>query len=230
MRRRSPELRQATRRAAYASRAASTSAPITGLVASASGCHWTPSAKRASGSLDRLDRLGQLVERRARADARPFAEPVDALVVVRLRRRARPPAAARGASDPSSSSTSWSAPSNVPGTRRCSSWPRRSGRSWISVPPQRDVHQLHAAADAEQRHVALDRRRAQRDLEVVALGHGVHASRRARACAVAAPGRCRRRRRAAGRRAGRAPRRVLDERGSGGSISAMPPARWTAST
>ena len=36
-----------------------------------------------------------------------------------------------------------------------------------------DVDQLHPAADPEQRQVALDRRAHERDLEGVALGHGV---------------------------------------------------------
>ena len=49
----------------------------------------------------------------------------------------------------------------------------RSGRCWTSVPPQRDVDQLHPAADAEHRQVALDRRARERDFEAVALGHRV---------------------------------------------------------
>ena len=35
-----------------------------------------------------------------------------------------------------------------------------------------DVHDLHAAADAEERQVALERARGQRELEGVPLGHG----------------------------------------------------------
>ena len=78
-------LRRAARDAVGARRV--TSAPITRLRSSASGCHWTPSTNRRSG---RLDRLGQLVERRVPVTIRPFADRVDALVVVGLGRRAAP--------------------------------------------------------------------------------------------------------------------------------------------
>ena len=93
-----------------------------------------------------------------------------------------------------------------------------------------DVHELHPAADAQQREVALEGAARERDLEVVALGH-----------------------RAAGLGVGLLPvggrvdvgaagqdepvEQVEDRVGillrrvsSGGSISASPPARWTAST
>ena len=91
-------------------------------------------------------------------------------------------------------------------TRRCSPWPKRSGRCWCSVPPQRDVDQLHPAADPQHGQVALDRRARQRDLERVALGHRVRPSRRARS-GRRSRDRCRRRPRARARRAAPAPRR-----------------------
>ena len=64
---------------------------------------------------------------------------------------------------------------------------RGGGRSCPSTARQildqraalRDVHHLHAAADSEERDVALDRPPRERDLEVVALGDGVHRLRRA---------------------------------------------------
>ena len=154
-------------------------------------------ARRArSGWSRQLDRLGQLVERARRALTRSPSPSRSTpwwwcdLVAVR-----GSPDRRASASEPVEQLTSWSAPSNVPITRRCSSWPRRSGRCWSSVPPQRDVDQLHAAADPEHRQVALDRRAHQRDLEGVALGHRVDGLRRARA-RRSTPGRCRRRRRA----------------------------------
>ncbi len=116
------------------------------------------------------------------------------------------PAAAAASEPAARGSTSWSAPSKEPTTRRCSSWPTSSGRCCSSVPPQRDVDQLHSAADAEHRQVALDRRarrarsRRRRARAPCRASAGAAARRRR-------PGRCPRRRRASGRRAGRAPRR-----------------------
>ena len=60
---------------------------------STSGCHWTPSAQRARG---RLDRLHELVERRSSRWPRGPRRRVDALVVVGLRRVHRLAARARG--------------------------------------------------------------------------------------------------------------------------------------
>ena len=45
------------------------------------------------------------------------------------------------------------------------------GQVLLERPAARDVHQLHAPADAEQREVALERAARQRDLERVALRH-----------------------------------------------------------
>ena len=71
--------------------------------------------------LGQLDRLGELVERRVRADAQPVAEAIDALVVVGLGARAARSPITRIASEPvARASTSWSAPSKEPSTRRCS--------------------------------------------------------------------------------------------------------------
>ena len=154
------------------------------------------SASRPRGLDERADRRGcarpppgataRPARRRARAarapraarrasrtpvTTRPVADAVDALVVVRLGRvqllagRARRERAGRRR-------TSWSAPSNEPRARRWSWWPKRSGRCWCSVPPQRDVQQLHAAADPEQRDPPLDRAAREGDLERVALRHG----------------------------------------------------------
>ena len=52
------------------------------LVSSASGCHWTPSAKRSGRA---LHRLGQLVHDRPAGDLEALADAPDALVVVGLR-------------------------------------------------------------------------------------------------------------------------------------------------
>ena len=101
--------------------------------------------------------------------------------------------AARAASEPSLRRTSWSAPSKEPGLRRCSWWPWLSGRCCSRVPPRGDVHDLHAAADAEQREVALERAARERDLEVVALRHRARGSRRGPAPRRSRD-RCRRRR------------------------------------
>ena len=102
----------------------------------------------------------------------PLPEPVDALVMVGLVACISSPAA-RPRACPRPAATSCSAPSKEPSTRRCSSWPKCSGRCCSSVPPQRDVDQLHAPADPQHRQVALDRRARERDLERVALGHRV---------------------------------------------------------
>ena len=195
---------------------------------SASGCHCTPSTKRRA--VGQLDRLGQVVQGRDAADDQPLAEPVDALVVVGLgrvrdlaRRRARP-------ASPRSGMTSWSAPSKEPTTRRCSPWPKRLGQVLHQRAAAGDVDQLHAPADAEHRQVALDRRAGQRDLERVALGHRVDGL-RVRPLAVAGRvdvGAAGEHQPVDQRRA--PPRDPRPGARSGGSISASPPARCTAST
>ena len=104
---------------------------------------------RRARSRDRgqLDRLGQVVEPAPTGDDESLAEAIDALVVVGLVRVQLLAGGARGERAWRSSRTSWSAPSNVPGARRCSWWPNSSGRCWCSVPPSGDVEELHAAAD-----------------------------------------------------------------------------------
>ena len=112
-------------------RASSTSAPITLLASSSSGCQSTPSAKRLSGSSI------------ASITSSPSARPVDRRAPRRAPRRpgggasaprSSPRPTTRAASEPGSSATVWSA--NVPGVWRWSSWPTRSGRCCSSVPPQ----------------------------------------------------------------------------------------------
>ena len=81
--------------------------------------------------------------------------------------------AARAASVPSSRRTSWSAPSNEPITRRCSPWPKCSGRCWRSVPPRATLISCiprQIPSTGSSRSIA---RVHERDLERVALGHRV---------------------------------------------------------
>ena len=65
------------------------------------------------------------------------------------------------------------------------------GQMLVERPAERDVHQLHAAADAEHREVALDRAARERDLERVALRHRPFvsgwAARRSSAGSMSAP-------------------------------------------
>ena len=171
-----------------------------------------------------LDRLGQVVDRRPAGDLEALAEAVDALVVVRLRARGRSRPrrarrASRGAADV--------VVGVVERARRAAVVLVADGVGQVldQRPAARDVHHLHAAADAEQRQVALERAARQRELERVALGHR--------------PGRLRMRLGAVGGRvdvgaageqqavdAGRAPGPgPRPARGSGGSSSASPPAR-----
>ena len=219
---------RASRARAAGERAAppSTSAAITRLRSSASGCHWTPSTNRcpvasiASGSSSSVEWP---------VTSRPVADRGDPLMVVGLggvqvarRRPARP--ATRLCS-----ATSWSAPSKLPGTRRCSSWPKHVGQVLDQRAAERDVEHLHPAADPEHRHVALHRAARERDLELVALRDDA-VRLRVRARRRTAPDRRRRRRRGSARRSGRAASSGSSiNAGSGGIISASPPARWIGS-
>ena len=167
----------------------------------------------------RLDRLGEVVERRVPGDLEPSPISSTPWWWWDLVPWSSSPAA-RAASEPGSRRTSWSEPSKLPGLRRCSSWPTLLGQVLAQRAAEGDVEQLHPAADAEHRHVALDRAAGQRELGPVALGHGAGglgmAARRRRR-----RDRCRRRRRGSGRRSGRAPRRGRrSSRASGGIISA----------
>ena len=119
------------------------------------------------------------------------------------RARARPRRARRAS--PRVSATSWSAPSKEPTHAAVLVVAEALGQVLHERAAAGDVDQLHAAADAEHRQVALDRGARERDLEGVALGHradrlGVRAAGRRRR------DRCRRRRRASARRSARAPR------------------------
>jgi hypothetical protein len=75
------------------------------------------------------------------------------------------------ASEPSASTTSWSA--FVEGAQRAPVVlvPDGVGEVLDQCPAARDVHHLHAAADAEQGQVAVHRAQGERRFERVALGH-----------------------------------------------------------
>ena len=130
------------------------STPLSG---SASGCHCTPEDPAGPG---RFDGLGQVVVDGAGGDAQAPARRVDRLVVVRGDPVQRLSPVAASAREPASTLTSCSLPSKRPIARRCSSWPRSSGRCWRSVPPAGHVDDLRAAADAEHRQPARRRPRA----------------------------------------------------------------------
>ena len=116
-----------------------------------------------------LERLRQVVDRRParHLEARPRSRPPPDDGATWSRASAHPPRA-RPAS-PSASRTSWSP--NAPGTSRWSSWPSDVRQVLDQRPAAREVHQLHPAADAEQRQVGVQRRQPERDLERVAIGH-----------------------------------------------------------
>jgi hypothetical protein len=117
----------------------------------------------------RLDRLGQVVDRRPAGDRQPVADPLDALVVVRLgavELLARDPRRERALRQPDV-------------VVRVVERAERAPVVLVAVvvrevlvqrPAARDVHHLHAAADAEERQVTLHRPRRERQLERVALG------------------------------------------------------------
>ena len=97
---------------------------------------------------------------------KPFADPPDALVVVRLDRRVlaeeRAEPALRSAIE-----TSWS--EKTPGVCLCLSSPDDLRQVLDEVAAARDVQQLRAAADRQHRHVPRERRLEQRELGAVAL-------------------------------------------------------------
>ena len=146
---------------------------------SASGCHWTPSAKRrsgssiASGSSSRSSRRSRRGPRRGgrRPGGDATAVGVRASPAARRRERARAQA------------TSWSAPSKDPSTRRCS----RVAEALGQVLHQRAAaaRRSSAACRGRCRATGMSRsiaRARERDLELVALGHRVVGLRRARSC------------------------------------------------
>ena len=116
-----------------------------------------------------LDRLDEVVEHAPAARHEPVAEPVDGLVVVRLGAVHELAARPRG-------ERSLGEPDVVVGVvERAEPAPVVAvadvvGQVLDQRPAERDVEQLHAAADAEQRQVALDRPARERDLRRVALG------------------------------------------------------------
>ena len=172
-----------------------------------------------------LERLGQPVDRRDAGHDEPLADAVDALVVVDFVPCSSSPAA-RAASEPGVSRTSWSAPSNEPRRAQVVVVAEALRQVLVQRAAERDVQQLHAAADAEHRDPSLDRAPHERELERVALGHRVDAS-SGRAPRRSWRGRCRRRRRASARRRRSSASSGVGSTsaGSGASISAIPPAR-----
>ena len=124
------------------------------LRSSASGCHWTPSAKRLPGSSiasGSSSSVGPAGHRRAprRRGRRPGGDGTswrDAPPRPRARRAIRPAGARRGRRRRS-----------CPSTRRWCSWPSSSGRCWCSVPPRATFMICIPRQMPEQRQVALQR-------------------------------------------------------------------------
>ena len=146
--------------------ASSTSAAMRRDVGSASGCHCTPSANRRSGSSIASGSSSSVLQP---VSTKPSPSRRDPLVVVRLRRVVDLPGRARG-------ERALGEPDVVVGAVE-----RARDAAVVLVAdlvgevlPERaaagDVHDLHAAADAEQRDVALERAPGQCELERVPLG------------------------------------------------------------
>jgi hypothetical protein len=117
-----------------------------------------------------LERLGQLVHDRPAGGDEALAESVDALVMVRL----------RGVEDLARRTMGERALGQahvvvgvVEGAQRAAVLVMAValGQVLQQRPAAGDVHELHSAADAEQRDAALHRAACERDLEDVALGH-----------------------------------------------------------
>ncbi len=202
---RSPARRGAAR-AAYAptaTAAASAANDSTSREAgSASGCHCTPSAERRGRDLDRLDEVVEHAPARGlRAPRRPSRRPGGGGTWWRAGSRrppGRPASPAPGARRGRRCRTSRS-------TRRCSVWPRSSGRCWISVPPCATLSSCmprqmpsngRSRSSARSASATSARSRSGRVLR----------SARVRLRRRRSPGRCRRRRPAPGRPARRARR------------------------
>ena len=153
-----------------------------------------------------LERLGQVVDRGPPGHREPLADPVDALVVVRLGGMARRPGHLGGERPVGEAHVVVrvvEAAEDAPVVAVA----EVVGQVLHERPAARHVHQLHAAADAEERQVALERPRDERELEGVALRARCRSSRGA-ARRRRSRGRRRRRRPAPARRSGRAPRRA----------------------
>ena len=155
--------------AARASIAACTRALTTGLSGSASGCHCTPSTKRRSGS---SIASGQLVEVGDAAHHQALAEPLHALVVVGLGHVGELPRGARRERPLDQHHVVLGA---VEGAHHAAviAVADEVGEVLDERAPEGDVDQLHPPADPEHRHVRLDRRPREGDLERVPLGHRV---------------------------------------------------------
>ncbi len=111
----------------------------------------------------RLDRLRQLVDRRVAGDLEALADGRDPLVVVGL----RPVELLAGrASRERAGRQAHVVVGAVEAARRAAMLfvPELVGQVLAQRPAERDVDQLHAAADAEHGHVALDRAPGEREL------------------------------------------------------------------
>ncbi len=169
----------------------------------------------------RLDRLGQAVERRVPGDLEAVADGGDPLVVMGLGGVQLLAGGARGERAGGQAHV-------VVGAVEAARGPavllvaELVGQVLAERSAERDVDQLHAAADAEHGHVALDRAGGECELRACrarARGGGSRDVGRRRST----PGRCRCRRRGSARRSDRAsrPGRASNSR-SGGIITAMP--------
>ena len=143
-------------------------------------------------AVGRLEGLGQLVDRRPAGDLEALADAVDGLVVVGLRAVDDLAGGARGQRAVGQAHVVVGA---VEGARVAPVLVVAVALG--QVLQQRaaggDVHELHPAADAQQREVALQRAAGERDLEVVALGDRA-AGLGVRLLPVGGRDRCRRRR------------------------------------
>src|ERR1700683_480567 len=120
-----------------------------------------------------LDRLGQLVDGRAAADEQPRAETVDSLVMMRSGRVDKLAAGARGERALAEQHVVLGA---VEGAQHAPVlfMAEQVGQMLQEGASERDVDQLHAAADAQHRHVALDGSARERYLEGISLGDRVN--------------------------------------------------------
>ena len=195
-------------------RASSTSAAISGDVSSASGCHCTPSAKRL-----RRDPRSPRAGRRPSPSRSPRG---------RRRSRRRPGGGATSSACTSSprgarGQRAVGEPhvvvgvSNAPGDAPVVLVADVVGQVLDQRAAAGDVHHLHAAADAEERHVALQRARAPSASSNASRSGRVAVCRR-RAVAASRVGAAGEQQPSSRSSTRRGPRRG----GSGGSISAMP--------
>ena len=145
-----------------------TRAAIRRLVSSASGCHWTPSAKRRSGA-SKASGSSSMDDQPVTSRPSPMRSTAwwwwDFVACDDLARGAGGQRAVGQAHVVVGAvEAARVAPVLVVAVALGQVLQQRAARG--------DVHDLHAAADAQQRHVALEGAAGERDLEVVALGHG----------------------------------------------------------